>query len=165
MQTNGVLLDDAWVDLCAELGLSVSVSLDGPPSVHDSQRVNAAGAGSHHDAVAAIERIQRHAGMEHLFGGVLCVVNPNEDGRTIYRHFRSLGITNMDFLLPVEANWTIRPPASRAPRPLPITSFPSSTSGGAKTIPRFGLPISIVCCVCWWAAEFIPIPSAETRLR
>jgi len=122
MQTNGVLLDDAWVDLCAELGLSVSVSLDGPPSVHDSQRVNAAGAGSHHDAVAAIERIQRHAGMEHLFGGVLCVVNPNEDGRTIYRHFRSLGITNMDFLLPVEAK--LGPSALRLREPHALCRLP-----------------------------------------
>ena len=121
MQTNGVLLDEAWVDLCAELGLSVSVSLDGPPLVHDSQRVNAAGAGSYRDAVAAIERIQSHSGMEHLFGGVLCVVNPNVDGRAIYRHFRSLGITNMDFLLPVEANWDH--PLSGFASPTPFADY------------------------------------------
>jgi len=104
-QTNGILLNDSWVNLCAELSVGVSVSMDGPSSVHDRLRYNAAGDGSYHDAVAAIARIQNHPGMQNLFGGVLCVVHPGEDGRAIYRHFRSLGITTMDFLLPVEANW------------------------------------------------------------
>jgi uncharacterized protein len=117
MQSNGVLLDDAWVNLCAELGISVSISMDGTAAEHDRRRVNAAGAGSYDDAVAAIERIQRHPGMQRLFGGVLCVVNPSDDGRAIYRHFRSLGITTMDFLLPVEANWDHPPTGLASPTP------------------------------------------------
>jgi uncharacterized protein len=117
MQTNGVLLNDDWVNLCAELEIGVSISLDGPPAVHDRQRTKATGAGSYRDAVAAIQRIQRHAGMQRLFGGVLCVVNPSEDGRAIYRHFRSLGIETMDFLLPVEANWDHPPSGCASPTP------------------------------------------------
>lgn len=117
MQSNGVLLDDAWVDLCADLGISVSISMDGPAAVHDSRRVNAAGAGSYDEAVAAIERIQRHPKMKGLFGGVLCVVNPNDNGGAIYRHFRSLGITTMDFLLPVEVNWDNPPAGFASPTP------------------------------------------------
>jgi uncharacterized protein len=105
MQTNGILLDDEWLNLCADLRIGVSVSLDGLPASHDRNRVNKSGVGSYAAAVGAIQRIQRHPGMGELFGGVLCVVDPAEDARALYRHFRSLGINTMDFLLPVEANW------------------------------------------------------------
>lgn len=121
LQTNGVSLDDSWLNLCAELEISISVSLDGPPSIHDARRFTAAGQGSYREAAAAIERIQRHPGMSRLFGGTLCVVNPDDDGRSIYRHFRSLGITQMDFLLPVEANWDH--PPSRFVSPTPFADY------------------------------------------
>jgi uncharacterized protein len=89
--------------------------------VHDARRFNAVGGGSYREAAAAIDRIQRHPGMQRLFGGVLCVVNPDDDGLAIYRHFRSLGITHMDFLLPVEANWDN--PPSRFSSPTPFADY------------------------------------------
>jgi uncharacterized protein len=117
MQTNGITLDDGWLDLCAELGISISVSLDGPADVNDARRVNAVGGGTYRPVTDAIRRIQNHRGLQHLFGGVLCVVNPDDDGRAIYRHFRSLGINKMDFLLPVEANWDHPPSRIRSATP------------------------------------------------
>jgi uncharacterized protein len=39
LQTNGSLLDDEWLDLFEICEISVGVSLDGPPELHNSQRV------------------------------------------------------------------------------------------------------------------------------
>jgi uncharacterized protein len=55
--------------------------------------------------------------MSGLFGGVLCVVNPRDDGAALYRHFRSLGTTVMDFVLPTEANWDHPPASFTSPAP------------------------------------------------
>ncbi len=38
IQTNGTLIDDDLVALCVDLGIEPSVSLDGPPEVHDIHR-------------------------------------------------------------------------------------------------------------------------------
>lgn len=45
VQTNGVLLDDAWGAFLAEHGFLVGVSADGPQPLHDAYRVNRGGQG------------------------------------------------------------------------------------------------------------------------
>ncbi len=47
MQTNGFRLPSAWLDILDAFSISVGLSLDGPPSLHDAERVTAAGDGSH----------------------------------------------------------------------------------------------------------------------
>ena len=44
LQTNGTLINDEWADLLAKRGFAVTVSLDGPPWLHNQQRVYRAGA-------------------------------------------------------------------------------------------------------------------------
>jgi uncharacterized protein len=96
IQTNAVLLDAEWVEVLRRHGVRVSVSLDGPPAIHDAVRVDHQGRGTHAETVAGIRLLQE--------GGVtpriLSVVNPGRSGAEAYRHFRSLGVTAMDFLLP-----------------------------------------------------------------
>jgi uncharacterized protein len=96
MQTNGVLLDGEWVEVLRRHQVRVSVSLDGPPEIHDAVRVDHHGRGSYAATVAGIKLL--------IEGGivpkVLSVVNPGFAGDEAYRHFRSLGIRSMDFLLP-----------------------------------------------------------------
>jgi uncharacterized protein len=96
IQTNATRLDDEWCALFRDLDVSVSVSLDGPAATHDATRVNHAGRGSHAAVVRGIDRL-REAGVPH---NVLCVINPRHSGAEVYRYFRSLGIRQMDFLLP-----------------------------------------------------------------
>ena len=110
LQSDGRLLDKDWLDLCAELGTGLTITLDSRTPAHENGSANTGGARASLEALAAIERIRRHGKMGSLFRGVLCVVNPSDDGAALYRHFRSLGITIMDFVMPTEANWD-HPPA------------------------------------------------------
>jgi uncharacterized protein len=103
MQTNGTLLDDEWIDALIASRVHASVSLDGPPRIHDCERVDHAGRGSHSNAVRGL-RLLQNAGLKP---GVIAVVAPGEDGAAVYRHFRELDLTSIDFLLP-DITWDTR---------------------------------------------------------
>ncbi|MFJ2994237.1 radical SAM protein [Pandoraea sp. NPDC087047] len=47
VQTNALLVDEAWLDLLSRLGVYVGVSIDGPKIYHDENRVDKTGAGTH----------------------------------------------------------------------------------------------------------------------
>lgn len=96
MQTNGTLVTDQWIELLHRHRVGMGVSLDGPSSIHDLVRVDHAGRGSHDRAVKGLLQLQE----SNLAATVLCVINPSHSGLEAFRHFRSLGITKMDFLLP-----------------------------------------------------------------
>ncbi|GAB4197037.1 MAG: hypothetical protein OHK0022_15030 [Roseiflexaceae bacterium] len=96
MQTNATLLDSAWIELIRREQLRVGVSLDGPAEIHDAVRVDHAGRGSYHNTVRGLALLQQ-AGFGH---SVLCVINPGMSGLASYRHFRSIGVKQMHFLLP-----------------------------------------------------------------
>jgi len=116
LQSNGKFLDNSWLDLCAELGISLTITLDSRTPARENGFATTGGTGASLDALAAIERIRRHGEMG-LFAGVLCVVNPSDDGAALYGHFRSLGITTMDFVMPAEANWDHPPAGFTSPTP------------------------------------------------
>jgi uncharacterized protein len=96
MQTNGILLNEKWIEVIRANGIRVGVSLDGPPEVHDAIRVDHAGRGSYAASVRGL-RLLQDAG---LSPGLLCVTNPASRGLDVYRHFRSLGVQRIDFLFP-----------------------------------------------------------------
>lgn len=96
IQTNATRVDDAWIEALVRHDVGVGVSLDGPPELHDSVRVDHGGRGSHEATLAGLRRM-REAG---LAPQVLCVVNPGHSGLDAYRHFREIGIEWMNFLLP-----------------------------------------------------------------
>jgi uncharacterized protein len=96
LQTNGTLLDDDWLDLFAEHRIALGISIDGPATVHDSERVDHAGRGSHARVEAALVRTLE-AGTEPL---VLAVVHPGSSGAEVYEYFRGLGVRRLDFLIP-----------------------------------------------------------------
>lgn len=98
IQTNGVLVDPAILDLCAHHGVSLSVSLDGPAEVHDKFRLDRAGRPSHAKVVAGVNALKAHRESATLFSGVLAVVDPNTSPDMIYDYFRDLGVPSVDFL-------------------------------------------------------------------
>lgn len=96
MQSNGTLVDDDWIATLDDLGVTVSVSMDGPPEIHDMFRVDHAGKGSHERVERGLVRLHE----SRLLSGALCVINPAYTGLSVYKYFRSLGIKQMNFLFP-----------------------------------------------------------------
>ena len=60
LQTNGVLLDDAWCAFLAAEGFLVGISLDGPRHLHDVYRRNKGDGPTFDRVFAATQRLRRH---------------------------------------------------------------------------------------------------------
>lgn len=98
IQTNGTLLDDGILDLCAQYSVGVSISLDGPKNINDMFRVDLRGRGSFARVMAAVQRLRCHPEHTSLFSGLLAVVDPRSDPDEIYRFFKETGAPSVDFL-------------------------------------------------------------------
>lgn len=60
LQTNGVLLDDAWCRFFRKHGFLIGLSLDGPQALHDHYRVDKGGAGSFDQVMNALRLLKKH---------------------------------------------------------------------------------------------------------
>jgi uncharacterized protein len=97
MTTNGVLLDEEWVNYILKFKISVTVSIDGPKELHDQFRVDHAGRGSYERVVTALELLRNHG----IDPGVLSVCNPKEKPDTVVSHLiETLKLRHFDILLP-----------------------------------------------------------------
>ena len=87
LQTNGILLDDAWCAFLAEEHFDVGLSIDGTQWLHDRFRKDGAGFGTYERAVAAVVRLQSHGIQPDL----LCTVNAAtaKDPLAVYRALRN----------------------------------------------------------------------------
>jgi uncharacterized protein len=70
IQTNGILLDDAWCAFLADNEFDVGLSIDGAQHLHDAVRKDSGGRGTYALAAAAIRRLQAHGVQPDL----LCTV-------------------------------------------------------------------------------------------
>jgi uncharacterized protein len=100
MQSNGVLIDDDWIDLLADLGVGIGISIDGPEAVHDRFRVYHDGRGSFDDVVKAIRRLQAHPRGGQIFGTVMAVIDIDTDPKDIWELWMFLGVPGFDLTLP-----------------------------------------------------------------
>lgn len=100
MQTNGTLLDQEWLDLLFELNIGFGISLDGPKEINDANRIDHFGNGSYDEVRTAIELVLSDPRMAELFGGLLTVINLAAEPLELYRSYRDMGISSIDFLLP-----------------------------------------------------------------
>jgi uncharacterized protein len=100
IQTNGILLDEAWCRFLAGEGFSVGLSLDGPAEMHDPYRVNRGGEPTHKQVMRAYDRLLKL----DIHTDILCVVH-NRNAPfplTVYRFFRDIGCRYLGFLPAVE---------------------------------------------------------------
>jgi uncharacterized protein len=102
LQTNGVLVDDGWIDIFERHRITVGVSLDGPPPVNDLHRLDLKGRSSYDATVAGLRTLQAAAAQKRVSPpGLLSVISPFSDGAATYRHFvDDLGVRYMSFLTP-----------------------------------------------------------------
>lgn len=114
IQTNAILIDDAWCSFFKEYNWLVGASLDGPEAVHDQYRFNKGGAPTWTRVMENIQRM-RKKGVEY---NILCVVSQAnvENPKPLYRFLRAIGADNLQFIPLAEFD-----PAGN---PLPFTITP-----------------------------------------
>ncbi len=96
LQTNGLLLDEAWCAFLKENHFDVGISIDGTRLCHDYYRKDAAGGATWEKTAAAIQRL-REAGISP---DLLCTVNARTAacGREVYRTLRDFQTGWMQFI-------------------------------------------------------------------
>ncbi|GAA4258990.1 FxsB family radical SAM/SPASM domain protein [Dactylosporangium darangshiense] len=109
MQTNGTLLDEAFLEMFVRHDVRVGVSLDGDAIANDRHRIYPNGAGSYERAAAGIELMQSDPRYRRQFAGLLTVVDVRNDPLAVYRGLLAFRPPSIDLLLP-HANWESRPP-------------------------------------------------------
>ena len=120
IQTNGTLLDEAWADFLRDNEIMVSVSLDGPPAIHDRHRRHVSGRGSFDDALRGIRRLQEHG----VPFAVLMVVDEDTlefGGDRVFDIFLEHGISEYGFV---------------AAKPVNEPAVPAGTVAAYYTSPR-----------------------------
>lgn len=103
IQTNGMLVDNDWIDLFAAHNVGVGVSVDGPKHIHDRYRVDHSGRGTYDRTVAGIESLQRavRTGVLRKPIGALAVINPETDAKEVFNHLvDDLGFRVLHWELP-----------------------------------------------------------------
>ena len=96
IQTNGVLLDDAWGRFLKEQGFLVGISIDGPPDLHDRYRVDKGGRPTFDRVARGLEILQRH---KVEYNVLTCVHRHNGDHPLeVYRFLKSLGARFIQFI-------------------------------------------------------------------
>lgn len=97
VQTNATLLDAEWARMFKEHNVAVGVSLDGPATLHDRNRVHADGSGTHALVMRGVEHLLRQG----ITPTVICVLTPAslEHPIEIHDFFNSHGLTRISFNL------------------------------------------------------------------
>lgn len=86
-QTNGVLIDDEWIDLFAKHDIKVGISIDGTPELHNKLRPDHNGRGSYDDAVRGLKMIQQAVADGRIEkAGALCVVHSDVNADAYLDH-------------------------------------------------------------------------------
>lgn len=104
--TNGVLIDDRWLDCFEGHGISVAISLDGPAHIHDLHRKTFQGGGTHE----AVSRAARLLVSRDIRVSALAVCNPAYQPRDYVEFFADCGIAHYDIMIP-DATVDEKPPA------------------------------------------------------
>jgi uncharacterized protein len=103
--TNGVLIDDEWLNCFEAHDISVAISLDGPEHIHDIHRRTFQGTGTH----AAVERAARMLVSRDIGVSALAVCNPSYPPQQYAEFFAHCGIANYDIMIP-DATVDEKPP-------------------------------------------------------
>ncbi|MDD5075747.1 MAG: anaerobic sulfatase maturase [Sphaerochaetaceae bacterium] len=104
LQTNGILIDQGWIDFLKKYSFLIGLSIDGPEHVHDHYRLDFAGKGSHHK----VEQVAKEMLANDVAVNAISVVNnySAQYGKETYEYLKSLGFTYLQFIPCVETDPT-----------------------------------------------------------
>lgn len=98
--TNGLLLNEDWIEVFEDTGIRFGMSIDGPAEYHDRHRLTKRGQGTHQRVEEKLRWVLSSPRHRSVFSSVLCVLHPDMDGARLLRYFYDLGLDGVDFLLP-----------------------------------------------------------------
>lgn len=100
LQTNATLIDDALAEHLARFQFLVGVSLDGPPDLHDGNRITIDGRGTHADVMRGIAHLREH----RVEFNILTLVNQANvrQASAIYRYLVDQGFRFHQYIECVE---------------------------------------------------------------
>lgn len=105
IQTNGMLVTEAWKESLVRWKVSTGVSIDGPAEVHDRQRIDKKGRGTHARVLEGLSSLASFEGLKSNGLGGLCVIDHTACGRSVYRHLADeTELGGFNFLFPF-MNW------------------------------------------------------------
>ena len=94
--TNGVLIDEVWLECFKAHDITIAISLDGPAHIHDVHRRTFQGAGTHGDVERAARMLLSHG----ITMTALAVCNPAYSAKEYSDFFATCGIDNYDIMIP-----------------------------------------------------------------
>ncbi len=96
IQTNGYCIDEAWARFFAEHHFLVGLSLDGPAELHDWNRKDYSGKGTHAKVMRAVRLFEKY-GVEY---NILCVVTGRtaRSIRRIYQFYKKQNFRWLQFI-------------------------------------------------------------------
>jgi len=108
VQTNGILLDETFLQVFRSFNVQVGVSLDGDSIAHDRNRRYRSGRGSY-AVVSQALALLRSPEYRTIYSGLLCAVDLRNDPISVYEALLTTNPPAVDFLLP-HGTWSAPPP-------------------------------------------------------
>lgn len=96
MQTNGLILDEAWAAFLAEHDFLVGISIDASKQVHDAMRIDAAGKGTHSRCMRAARLLEKSGGRYNILSVVTRQLAAHPD--KAYRFYKQSGFRFLQFI-------------------------------------------------------------------
>ncbi len=121
IHTNGVQLSRRHLDVFAEFDVRVGISLDGDRVANDRHRLDRRGRSSY-DRVLRAVALLRTPEYRHLFGGLLCTVDVENDPLAVHEALTALDPPRIDYLLP-HSTWDTPPPRGSSGSPTPYADW------------------------------------------
>ncbi|CAN5566464.1 hypothetical protein BH10BAC5_BH10BAC5_20090 [soil metagenome] len=100
LQTNGILLDNEWINILYKHNIRIGVSLDGPREFNDKFRVTKSGKGTFDSVKSGLDTLLNHPHGNDVFGAILSVANPHIPPHEMWKFWIETGFTRFDFNLP-----------------------------------------------------------------
>jgi len=121
VHTNGVQLSRRHLDVFKEFDVRVGISLDGDRAANDRHRLDRRGRSSY-DRVLTAVRLLQEPEYRHLFGGLLCTVDVENDPLAVHEALTALDPPRIDYLLP-HSTWDTPPPRGASGSPTPYADW------------------------------------------
>ncbi|WP_031020819.1 radical SAM/SPASM protein FxsBH, inactivated beta-hydroxylase extension form [Streptomyces sp. NRRL S-1314] len=121
VHTNGVQLSRRHLDVFKEFDVRVGISLDGDRVANDRHRLDRRGRSSY-DRVLRAVALLRTPEYRHLFGGLLCTVDVDNDPLAVHEALTELDPPRIDYLLP-HSTWDTPPPRGSSGSPTPYADW------------------------------------------